>query len=604
MYDTKSYDTLHALQGAHVKLEASLSRPNAFSDGNAADAITPKSKIRGGYRGRGTFRGGRSGRSNGRRGQEVVCYTCGCTGHPARLCPDRKDPSGMRREGIQPPDKHGSVANHATSCGISGLVKLLHFSTMPCAPQDCPELAPEAQAAEVNEELLYDSGCNMHLTSRFDLLHDFMPVPMGWPQSVAWGKEQASDPVHGVGTLVLKVGNRLIRVEDVSLVKSARCTLLCSKLLHRQTGTHPCIDEHGVQDGLYDEKDKLVISLDTSRDLQFLRACPVPALGQAAHASGVLWHERLAHPGIKKVRALQQKGLVPTLQGGPTQKDECVGCAPGKATSTPREHAPDKRGPLAGERLHADIAFPAVKGIGGESCVLTTIDEGSRYVRVFPLATKGQAADVIGQLVNDNDRVKKQRVHWDRGGEFTGHKLMQELRAKGIQIESSPAGQPECNAMMERLHGTLMPHLRAVMLHRAIPLALWPMMIKGVVYIHNRLPCDALNGQIPYEVWTGRPLESLRHLRVLGCRCYYREPHPDAKRAARAHQGILVDFVSDGRGRTAVYRVCDLAQKRIIESADVDFDERPPSTALEPPLESTGRAVFPFVLAMAPEAEG
>jgi hypothetical protein len=134
-----------------------------------------------------------------------------------------------------------------------------------------------------------------------------------------------------------------------------------------------------VQDGLYDEEDKLVISLNILRDLQFLRACPVPALAHAAHASGVLWHERLAHPaGMKKVRALQQKGLVPTLQGGPTQKGECVGYALGKATSTPREHAPDKRGPLAvGERLHADIAFPAVKGIGGESCVLTTLMRGA-----------------------------------------------------------------------------------------------------------------------------------------------------------------------------------------------------------------------------------
>jgi transposase InsO family protein len=153
---------------------------------------------------------------------------------------------------------------------------------------------------------------------------------------------------------------------------------------------------------------------------------------------------------------------------------------------------------------------------------------------------------VIGQLVNDRVKKTVRPVHWDRGGEFTGHKLTQELRAKGIQIESSPGGQPKCNDIIERLHGTLMPHLRVVMLHRAISLALWPMMMKGMVYIHNRLPCDALHGRIPYKVWTGGPLKSLRHLRILGCRCYYREPHLNAKLAARAHHGILVDFVSDG----------------------------------------------------------
>jgi hypothetical protein len=44
-----------------------------------------------------------------------------------------------------------------------------------------------------------------------------------------------------------------------------------------------------------------------------------------------------------------------------------------------------------GERHRSDIAFPAVKGIGGESCVLTRIDEGNGYVRVFLLASKGKA---------------------------------------------------------------------------------------------------------------------------------------------------------------------------------------------------------------------
>jgi hypothetical protein len=47
-------------------------------------------------------------------------------------------------------------------------------------------------AQQMKEELLYDLGCHMHLTSRRDLLHDFMPVPKAWPQSVAWGNESSS----------------------------------------------------------------------------------------------------------------------------------------------------------------------------------------------------------------------------------------------------------------------------------------------------------------------------------------------------------------------------------------------------------------------------
>jgi hypothetical protein len=320
----------------------------------------------------------------------LVCWSCGCTGHPARLCPDRQPPNGRFRPPAEPSD-----ANHAVTVND----EVFTFTSEPqmaLAPHAASNMQAECGTADVTEELLYDSGCNMHLTSRRDLLHDFMPVPKAWPQSVAWGNESSSDMVRGVGSLIVKVGDRYIRIDKVSLVKNARRTLLCSKLLHRQTGTHPRIDEPNVEDGLYDQSEKIVIPLDCMNDLQFLRGVAEPSVAQASHANGVLWHERLTHPGLEKIKALQQKGLVPTLTGTPATKGECKGCAVGKATCTARESAPDDRQPLGiGERLHVDIAFPSVEGRRGEKCVLTTLDEGSRFVRVFLLATKGQAADEI-----------------------------------------------------------------------------------------------------------------------------------------------------------------------------------------------------------------
>ena len=227
--------------------------------------------------------------------------------------------------------------------------------------------------------------------------------------------------------------------------------------------------------------------------------------------------------------------------------------------------------------MHYDIAFPAALGRKGERCLLTVLDDTSEYATVFPLATKGQAAEQIEQIIKDNERAgKKTRiVKSDRGGEFTGTAFVEHLRAKGIKVEHSPAGTPKSNARIERLHGTLFPMLRAVLHKQGLPLNLWPMMIDGIVYTYKRLPCAAIGGKIPFELWTGRPVPTLQHLRVLGCRCYYRDPKPDGKLAPRSTPAMLVGYASSGRRRTAVYKVWDAKAQRVIETADVVFDESP-----------------------------
>ena len=102
-----------------------------------------------------------------------------------------------------------------------------------------------------------------------------------------------------------------------------------------------------------------------------------------------------------------------------------------------------------------------------------------------------------------------------------------------------------------------------------------PMTIDGMVYTCNRLTCAAMGGKIPFELWTGRPMPTLQHLRVLGCRCYYRDLKPDGKLAPRSTPAMLVGYASSGRKRTAVYKVWDAKAQRVIVTADVVFDERP-----------------------------
>ena len=160
---------------------------------------------------------------------------------------------------------------------------------------------------------------------------------------------------------------------------------------------------------------------------------------------------------------------------------------------------------------------------------------------------------------------------------------------------------PGCRELVRAgmfVHGTLMPRLRAVFQARNIPKYAWKDTVQGVVYVLNRTPHTGID-RIPFEVFYGQKLHSLAHLRPLGCVCYYTLPGQHSKLAPRKSSAILLGYASDGRASTAVYRVLDTASRRIVESADVVFDERPARTEPVAPMPDTSPlhnsvSVLPF----------
>jgi hypothetical protein len=205
------------------------------------------------------------------------------------------------------------------------------------------------------------------------------------------------------------------------------------------------------------------------------------------------------------------------------------------------------------------------------------VDEGSRFSFAFPLKAKSAASNSLQALILQLERkgFKPHTLRTDNGGEFTSHELNNWLAARGIEHLYSPADTPQANGLIERYHGTLMPRLRAVLHARKIPRSLWSEVLQGVVYVLNRTPHQGIDGKIPFEEFYQRQLSSLAHLRVLGSVCYYHLPGHRSKLDARKGQAILLGYSSDGRGPTAAYKIYDVSTKRVLNSTDVLFDERP-----------------------------
>ncbi|CAI5963262.1 unnamed protein product [Closterium sp. NIES-64] len=114
----------------------------------------------------------------------------------------------------------------------------------------------------------------------------------------------------------------------------------------------------------------------------------------------LLWHHRLGHPSLPRLRGMASRVLVsglprslPPLPPGPGPS--CVPCVEGRLRAAPHSSQfPPTEAPL--QTLHMDVWGPArVRGQGHERYFLLVVDDYSRYTSVFPLRSKGDVTEVL-----------------------------------------------------------------------------------------------------------------------------------------------------------------------------------------------------------------
>ncbi|CAI7815768.1 unnamed protein product [Closterium sp. NIES-54] len=161
----------------------------------------------------------------------------------------------------------------------------------------------------------------------------------------------------------------------------------------------------------------------------------------------LLWHHRLGHPSLPRLRGMASRVLVsglprslPPLPSGPTPT--CVPCVEGRQRAAPHSSAfPPTEAPL--QTLHMDVWGPArVRGQGHERYFLLVVDDYSRYTTVFPLRSKGDVTEVLIDWIRVARLQLREsfgsdfpvlRLHSDRGGEFSSARLGAFCRARGIR---------------------------------------------------------------------------------------------------------------------------------------------------------------------------
>ncbi|CAI7806216.1 unnamed protein product, partial [Closterium sp. NIES-53] len=112
----------------------------------------------------------------------------------------------------------------------------------------------------------------------------------------------------------------------------------------------------------------------------------------------LLWHHRLGHPSLPRLRGMASRTLVsglprslPPLPPGPAPT--CVPCVKGRQRAAPYSfELPPTEAPL--QTLHMDVWGPArVRGQGHQRYFLLVVIDYSRYTTVFPLRRKGEVTE-------------------------------------------------------------------------------------------------------------------------------------------------------------------------------------------------------------------
>ncbi|CAI7900734.1 unnamed protein product [Closterium sp. NIES-54] len=332
---------------------------------------------------------------------------------------------------------------------------------------------------------------------------------------------------------------------------------------------------------------------------------PVPVSGQVAASSQVfaaasrsspasapcscrplayetlLWHHRLCHPSLPRLRGMASRALVcglpwslPPLPPGPAPP--CVPCVEGRQRAAPHSSSfPPTEAPL--QTLHMNVWGPArVRGQGHERYFLLVVDDYSRYTSVFPLRSKGEVPEVLIDWIRGARRQLSEsfssdllvlRLHSDRGGEFSSDLLRAFCRSEGIRQTFTLPASLQKNGIAERRIGMVMDVARTSTIHAAAPHFLWPFAVQYAAHQINLQPRVSLPETTPTLRWTGK-VGDVSAFRVWGSRAFVRDTTAD-KLSSRAVPCVFLGFPPDAPG----WQFYHPTSRRVLSSQDITFDE-------------------------------
>jgi hypothetical protein len=268
--------------------------------------------------------------------------------------------------------------------------------------------------------------------------------------------------------------------------------------------------------------------------------------------STYMWHCRLGHIGVKRMKKLHTDGLLESLDF--ESLDRCEACLMGKMTKTPFSGMMERATDLL-EIIHTDVCGPmSVASRGGYRYVLTFTDDLSRYGYIYFMKHKSKNFEKFKEFQSEVENQRNKKIKFlrsDRGGEYLSYEFGMHLKKCGILSQLTPPGTPQRNGVSERRNRTLLDMVRSMMSLTDLPLSFWSYALETAAFTLNRAPSKSVE-TTPYELWFNKK-PKLSFLKVWGCEAYVKKLQPD-KLEPKAEKCVFIGYPKETIGYTFYHR--------------------------------------------------
>jgi transposase InsO family protein len=422
-----------------------------------------------------------------------------------------------------------------------------------------------------------DSGSTIHISNSLQGLQN-LRKPVGSEHSILLGNKMGSH-VEAIGTCYLILSSGFVlKLEKTFYVPSfSRNLISVSRLVPFEysftfSGSSFSLfyKSDCVGNGTLSDVFTVNATYDSMHVHTGIKRCVIN------EDSSKLWHRRLGHISIERIKRLVNEGVLNTLDF--TDFETCVDCIKGKQTNKSKKGANRSSDIL--EIIHTDICSLDMDS-HGQKYFISFIDDYSRYMYLYMLYNKNEALDAFKIFKAEVEKQCGKQikiVRSDRGGEYYGRYIedgqapgpfAKFLQEHGIVAQYTMPGSPDQNGVAERRNRTLLDMVRSMLSSSNLPKSLWAEALKTAVYILNRVPTKTVP-KTPFELWKGwKP--SLRHMRVWGCSSEVRIYNPQEKKLdPRTISGYFIGYAE----RSKSYRFyCPSHSTRIVESRNAKFLE-------------------------------
>ena len=489
--------------------------------------------------------------TSGRVNKEAECWYCLQKGHFKNDCPTRKEVIRRSKERKEGKDK-GEAANVAEKSGDV------------CSEEEEKACMAKRYHYDNLSDWVLDSGATSHMCHDRTVFEDLRKLPK--PKKISLADDYKVE-AYGIGTIHLTdelVLQGVLYVPDLS-------SKLCSVKRLSRAGYSLLFqgDDCIIADKGYE------IARARGEDLYFLKE-KVLLVREPKKEEAKLWHRRLGHLHMAGVKALQEMAEGMAVVKGEEDAHLCGSCVQGKHQKVYNRHEPAARMTRRLEMIHSDTCGPfrTASQAGARSFVLFT-DDLTRMVWCFFLKSKTetmQAFKDFKAITEKHSGEVIRRFRCDNGrAEYDNAEFRGFLKEHGISYEPSAPHTQNQNGVSERMNRTIIEKARTMLLEACLSESFWAEAVNTAVYLHNRSPTRSLEGKTPFEAWNGvRP--DLSHLKVFGCDAYLHVPdEARTKLESKSRNCIFLGYV---RNTTKLWRLWDIAGRRVVRGANVRFDEQ------------------------------